>query len=127
MGDTSWHYFKSSIRVHACEWQRRRSGVNCAAIWAEIGYWDYRNYVVQVCAEALLKQVLGGVTLAVIRTGSKKDRKRRRTCENWARHSMKLLIYERTRKRTNQQFNRGGSSTECPRNYLPELKRREVS
>ena len=66
MDDTSWHYFKSSMRVHACEWQRRRLGVKCTEIGAEIGYWDYRNCVVRVCAEALLKQVLGGVTLALI-------------------------------------------------------------
>jgi len=75
-------------------------GVSCTAIGAEIGYWDYRNCVVRVCAEVLLKQVLGGVTLAVIGTGSKKDRKRRRKCEILERHSMTLLIYKRVRIKT---------------------------
>jgi hypothetical protein len=75
-------------------------GVSYTAIGAEIGYWDYRNCVVRVCTEALLKQVLGGVTLAVIRTGSKKDGKRRRTCEILERPSVILVIYERIRIKT---------------------------
>ena len=73
----------------------RKFGVNCTAIRAEISYWDYRNCVVRVRAEAALKQALGGVTLAVIRTGSKKGKTRRRTSEIWAWPSMTLLMYGR--------------------------------